>query len=426
MRTLLPTLLRSGAALLLVSGLQAGDWIRVRSADIELLTDASEKTARQTMERFARIRALLPHNATAVVPLRVYLFASEREYRAYAPAATASGFYQSGFDRDSIAMVAGPELARAAVHEFVHFVTNTRDSRQPIWLREGLAEFYSNAQFTRGGVRLGAPIREHLETLKNTPWLTPRELEVHHYEPVLYAQSWALVHMLRREPEFPAMVTDAMIEQLRRYVRSMKAETVKMPVLPALSLTVDRLRPLDALLVRGELALRTGHLAPAREIYAQAERLDPASAKVVAGLAALAEAEGDSARSKELFERSLAMDQRDASAWFQLALLTGDDAALRKAVELNPDLGEAQILLGNRAADEGDFERAIQHLERAVTLLPRKSYAWYSLAFARYKSGVLDGTRETLDLALQTATTPEQAAMAQALKEALGKEALGN
>ncbi len=79
------------------------------------------------------------------------------------------------------------------------------------------------------------------------------------------------------------------------------------------------------------------------------------------------------------------------------------------------------MILGVRATDDGDFEAALEHLGKAVRLLPRKSYAWYSLGFAQYKGGDAEGARASLEQALRTASTPEQIRMAQTLLGALGR-----
>ncbi len=280
-------------AALFISTLQAADWTRFRSGDIELLTDASEKAARQTLDRFGQIRSLLPEKAPAAIPLRVFLFASQREYRGFAPTATATGFYQSGFDRDTIAMFAATNLPRVAVHEFVHFALNTRGSIRTAWLEEGLAEFYSNVEFTRGGVRLGAPIAEHMATLAKSTWLTPEELEKPHEEPVFYAQSWLLVHMLRGREPIPQRITAELLAEARVYLKKLRPEVRKVSLSTPASVGMEPLAPVEALLVRAELALRTRRLELGRRFYEQAAREYPNQAAAVAGLGALAAAEGD-------------------------------------------------------------------------------------------------------------------------------------
>jgi tetratricopeptide (TPR) repeat protein len=102
-----------------------------------------------------------------------------------------------------------------------------------------------------------------------------------------------------------------------------------------------------------------------------------------------------------------------------LALLENDHAALEKAAQLNPNLAEAHVLLGVRATDAGDLDSALEHLEQATRLLPRKSYAWYSLGYAQVKANQREAAARSLEAALRSATTAEQTGMARTLLESL-------
>ncbi|MEP6963794.1 MAG: hypothetical protein ABI995_17090, partial [Acidobacteriota bacterium] len=108
-------------------------------------------------------------------------------------------------------------------------------------------------------------------------------------------------------------------------------------------------------------------------------------------------------------------NDRDASAWFEWAILENDQAALEKAAQLNPDFGEAHVLLGTRATDGGDLPAALAHLEQAARLMPRKSYVWYSLGYAQNKAGQREAAAVSLENALRTSTSREQAEMARTL-----------
>ena len=73
-------------------------WIRLRAANLEILSDAGERSARQALDRLEHIRQVIPAaESRGPLELRVFLFASERDYRAYAPNPATGGFYQSGF-----------------------------------------------------------------------------------------------------------------------------------------------------------------------------------------------------------------------------------------------------------------------------------------------------------------------------------------
>jgi tetratricopeptide (TPR) repeat protein len=162
----------------------------------------------------------------------------------------------------------------------------------------------------------------------------------------------------------------------------------------------------------------------ARTLYTQAAREFPNSSAAATGLGALAHAAGDREASLGHLRRALELNDRDALAWFELALVENDQALLEKAAQLNPDLAEAHVLLGVRATDDGRLDVALGHLEQATRLMPRKSYAWYSLGYAQVQCGDTTKARQSLEQALGTATTPEQRAMAATLLDSLGLDSL--
>jgi hypothetical protein len=388
--------MRTAAAILvLASSLQAADWISLKSGNIEIISDAGQKAAGQTLDRLLQIQRLLQERRDPEpVALKVFLFASARDYRATAPEPNTSGFYQSGFEGDSIATYVGaPALPRVVMHEYAHFAMHRKVPR-PDWLEEGLAEYSSNASFGKASVRVGDPIPEHLARLARGTWLTPEQMQEPRQDLLFYAQSWAVVHMLVQtkvgniEKVSPQMLPQLLAE-LHDYIPRIQAVTIKLPPLINSSAIIERISPLNALLMRAELALETQHPDLARTLYAEASRKYPDAPELASALL------------------------------FQKALLEGDQAALEKAAELNPKLGEAQLLLGERATDRGDLDAAIRHLERAADLMLRKSNAWYALGFAQQKRGDVEAARAALDQALRTATTMEQTTMARTLLESL-------
>ncbi len=404
------------AAFLLCVSAQA-DWIVLRAPGIEVYTDAPQRAARQTIDRLQQIRNLLgTRPGPEPIPLRVVLFGKKAEYISFAPSPTPAGFYHSGKERDYIITSVGVPLDRVVAHEYVHFLSNNRDTVRPAWLEEGLADFYS----TFDGKQLGAPIRDHMLRLQQNNWLTAEEINSPRaMNELFYAQSWALVHMLRREPRFPDRVTADMVIQLRQYVREMRPTPVKVPVTALVTPVPKAMSALDALLFRADLALTTGHADMARTLYSQAAREYPNSSSAATGLAVLAAAEGDREKAASELRRALDLNDRDAQALFAAAVLDNDRQALERVVEIDPNFAEAHVLLGVRATDEGDLNAGLRHLEQAVTLMPRKSYAWYSLGYAQWKKGDAVGARRSLQQALQTAASPEQRTMAATLLDSL-------
>ena len=82
------------------------------------------------------------------------------------------------------------------------------------------------------------------------------------------------------------------------------------------------------------------------------------------------------------------------------------------------DFAEAHVLLGIRATDAGDLQKALVHLRQAVRVLPRRSYIWNALAYAEQKAGDRFAAIGSARQAIRTATTAEQVRMAETLIEA--------
>ena len=91
-------------------------------------------------------------------------------------------------------------------HEYVHLVLRLNFDSLPVWLNEGLAEFWGNTIIEGERVHEGEPVSQHLQTLRQR---TPLPLAAlfavkpdsaqyseQNRATIFYAQSCALVHYL--------------------------------------------------------------------------------------------------------------------------------------------------------------------------------------------------------------------------------------
>jgi hypothetical protein len=144
--------------------------------------------------------------------IRAYLFRDERWFRDLRPVPTARGFFQSGPERDFIAVLSGPDDLRALSHEFVHASLEHTTTRRPLWLEEGVAEFYSTVTPEKDRWFIGRPIDDHVRVLRRADWLSARQLfgvakdssvyDEANRAGLFYAQSWAVVHLLYTQPGY--------------------------------------------------------------------------------------------------------------------------------------------------------------------------------------------------------------------------------
>src|SRR5262249_15587431 len=197
----------------------AAEWKRIDSPNFVVIGDVSAGQLRDVAVRFEgfaeTLGRLLSQLATATaVPTIVVVFPSDRAFTPFKmrfngkPVAM-SGLFLPRSDINYIAVVAGGESQLQVIfHEYAHLIISNVSHNVPVWLNEGLAEYYSTYEMARDGreAYLGRPIVSHLERLNDTRLLSLDELiKVEHDSPlynegqrrsVFYAQSWALTHLI--------------------------------------------------------------------------------------------------------------------------------------------------------------------------------------------------------------------------------------
>jgi Tfp pilus assembly protein PilF len=217
-------------SLLLVSALSASaesspHWLQISTDHFIVSTDASDHDARHIAAQFERMRGLfntiLPQGGVEdSAPIVVLAFKNKKEFDAVEPSAylaknslQLSGLFLRTPGRNYILLrldAEGEHPFATVYHEYTHYVTR-RAEWMPLWLSEGLAEFYQNTDIIDKDVRLGQPSGDDILYLRQNRLLPLATLfAVDHDSPyyhdeqkgsVFYAESWALVHYL--------MVSDA-------------------------------------------------------------------------------------------------------------------------------------------------------------------------------------------------------------------------
>lgn len=463
-------LARAFAAALLAAVPAAAAWLRLASANFELLTDAGEKQGREALVRLERIRSVFGGAAGAKpvpLPVRVFVFKSERAFRAFRPSESTTGFFQGGPERNYIAMHgATGETFRVIHHEYVHMVLNHSAASLPQWFEEGLAEFYSTIDKRGENVVIGAPVENHIRTLLLTPWIDAAPFgAVNKRSPLynerdtaglFYAQSWAMVHMLNMSPPYrrvlprfaellekgypPALAFEEAFHvswenavadcksyvQARRFTVAQVFHGADAPV----EIEVSPLPDSDAALAQVELLLALGRDDPAEKIIAELRKsgsLDSADGLLAQGLLALHRKKNKEA--EDLLAQARAKGSRRSEAWFESAMLARERGApreqvrelLHETVGRNPKHAEAQFLLGLMESQDGRLRDAIGPLEEAVKILPRQSYFWHALALAYHQLRRTDDARLAARRAAESAATQEQLDMARAALRMVGE-----
>ena len=430
----------------------AGDWVRLRATDVEVLTNEGADAGKDALNRLAQIRQVLAIQSGAPTrlrrPVRVFVFASDADFSAFQPARIHSpaGWYQSGPARDFIAIRG--RLSPRMYHEFAHLFQNQTSGRVPVWYGEGFSDLYSTLRISGHRAEVGEAPADRVEALKAARWLPLDELLAvnedspwyrdHAKVELFYGESWALVHMLTFDEGYRSNLAEflrrfqsggaqldalriafgkspeTIYDDLRRYVRNGRYATTTIDLPEPASIQSADPEPLSALessLLLTDLLSAVGKGAEAERRIRQLSAKYDSAPDLHEQWAAVLLAEGKPDEARRQFTRALELGSKNASAAFELAGLLRDANAdparvielLDKAIHLDPDFVQARILLGVIHEREGRYAQAAHQLEIAVRAKPDSLNAWHELAVVRFHMGekvpALNAAREARKLA---------------------------
>lgn len=135
---------------------------------------------------------------------------------------------------------------------------------------------------------------------------------------------------------------------------------------------------------------------------------------------------GDQAAAESALQRVFTVDERNAEAWQNLALVSlrrsrweeARDRA-RRALDLNPGLGPAWSYLGSALFNLGEREEGLEAWRKAVEIDPRDFDALYNIALTAAGLGHPDVAREALERFLREAPRERYAADLAEVRELL-------
>jgi protein O-GlcNAc transferase len=151
----------------------------------------------------------------------------------------------------------------------------------------------------------------------------------------------------------------------------------------------------DTLLAQAEQAYAAGELVTARRLLERALALAPERADLLRERARIEWTLGDPAAAATC-RAALARAPADVAAWNLLGEILnptdppGAGAAWWQALSLDPDNAEASFHLGNHNREQGEFDAAIIHYERALRRAPGHSGVLNNLGLALEATGQAD------------------------------------
>ncbi len=449
-------------------------WIEVHTASFTLFSEAGERKTREIGEDLERLRDALSQlspglTLSSPTPTYIFVFKDAPSFQAYQRTYNGkpvdSGGYFLGRQLANYVAINGDQHGdeRAIIyHEYLHYLMHTNFAALPLWLNEGLAEYYSTFQVARDEARIGLPIPEHILWLRQHALIpfatlfavTDKSPEYNETDRRggFYAESWALVHYMisgnperrRQASEYLRLVqagtppdqifakafgTDPAVlqQELQQYVRKKLFDYTRLPIRREASVAAD-VKPMaraDVLYRLGDLLANLGddHAADAAEYFRAALALQPDHGQALAGLGFLAEQAGRKDEARSFYEKAAKLAPDDVRVQYLYANNLIDDpgpdslrkarAALTRAVALRPDFGEAWARLGyTYQAEESLPPEAIQALETAHRLLPARMDVAHNLSLAYARTGQTAKAEDLIEHVLVPQATPEEIASA--------------
>jgi hypothetical protein len=170
--------------------LSAAQWVRVETPNFVVFGEVGEKRTRDVAAEFERFREalgrVLAGAATrAAVPTTIVVFDSSKSFAPYRPryndkTVELAGMFSSERDINRVALAIDnrEQGLRTIFHEYVHLVVSNVTTGMPIWLNEGLAEYYSTFLVTDDGktATMGTVIEPHVVLLNQERLLPLQDL----------------------------------------------------------------------------------------------------------------------------------------------------------------------------------------------------------------------------------------------------------
>jgi Flp pilus assembly protein TadD len=445
-------------------------WVTLTAGEFRIYSNASARATTDIATDLLRMREALGKVTRLEVrsprPTYVFVFRNERSFAPYRDAifgqkgASVSGGFLSGRLANFIVLDGGTEggVDRVVYHELTHYFVRNTLAGLPLWLDEGLAEYYSTFGVSGEKVSIGRPILDHVYWLRAHPLLPLQQhFAVGHQSPEynedsrkgsFYAQSWALVHYLfsdaarqRQLGKFLAAVGAgttqeeafrtafggdyaALEHELRAYLKRPAIGFVNYKLAELAVPELEAMRPVsrdELLYALGSLhAWNRGTQADGEALLNEAVRLNPKHAEAHATLGFLRMARGDRAGATALFEQAIALGSRDATIYllYGHSLVEDNPSAeetlrarqlFERAAQLDPNDARAWAGVGMTyvRAEEGDVTPGIVALEKSLSLAASEEDAALNLIQLYAHTGRRDDAQRIYDTILARSSNPE-------------------
>jgi tetratricopeptide (TPR) repeat protein len=408
----------------------AETWVKVQSPHFTVVSNGTEKQARQVAVGFEQIHTVF----TTVIPgmrtdssAETIVFATKDEntFAELMPAekkyvSHLGGLFSEGWERDYVMVRLDiPDENRNIVyHEYIHKILHLNFTRLPVWVDEGLAEFFGNTWMRSDGIFIGAPSPRLAELRSGTTYPIETLLKVDRASPyyrdagkagMFYAESWGLTHFLMLGPGMAqGQKMNMYLASLQKGADADKAFNDSFGDRNELeknfraysnrflysALHADKIQKIDPSIFLGGPMTPSETDAVIGGFYTRQRELDLAEKRLNASLAADSKSalghenraflyfiQGQDDEAQKEFETALALDPHNYLAVYYEAMmkyhgkkdadsLSQLDAAMTRVVQLNPRFAPALIVRSQIYVQQGKLQDAYNTSIQAQKLEP--------------------------------------------------------
>jgi tetratricopeptide (TPR) repeat protein len=456
------------------------NWIEIKSPHYTIYSNAGEHDGRRVATQFEEIRALFEQSFPKLrvdfgKPSIVYVLKDENSLKLLMPtygqnknSMKLAGFYQLSNDKNFAVVRAdvtgtGANPYHVMYHEWAHGLFRLNYRGLPMWLDEGLAEYWGGSDIDNKEGRVGMADPAQLRVLRQNAFLPISTLvsidassplyNTKDHAGMFYAESWAIVHYFSLAPEVrdqrlldkylaALQATDDPIEaanrsfgdlkelgeKLEAYARQPAFLYQRMSVKSNISerdFVARRLSTAEGLVAQADYLVHTNHLPEAIEILHEAEKLGAQTPHLHDELGYYHFVKADFDNSLKEFDLAIAEDSNDATAYYYKASIpyrkSGYDrettpqiiANLQKVISLQPNFAPAHAFLCIAYTQSAETKpKAFAEAKKAMDLEPGNLAYFIDAGRALIATNDLANAKKVADTAQKLATWPRDRAMA--------------
>jgi tetratricopeptide (TPR) repeat protein len=456
----------------------APQWVEVGSAHFTVVSDAGEKQARHVLDQLERMRwvfqKLNPNaNVDPAEPIEVLAAKNTKTFQTMEPAAylgngklELAGYFLRIQDRNFILLrldVDEEQHPFATVyHEYTHLQFRRAAEWMPIWLNEGIAEFFQNTQVREKDVLIGQPDANEILFLRSQrciplPVLFKVDASSPYYHEedkgtIFYAESWALTHYLEindfdkhthklqdylqlmSQHEDPVTGAEKAFGDLKKLQSDLETYiqmgVYKQFMLNSAAAPIDEssykartITQADADADRAEILANVQREKEARDLITAILNTDPNNAAARETMGEIEARAGNFEEARKWYSEAVKLDPKSYLANYYFAAISmqsghSDDSAiepsLRSAIENNPNFAPAyERLAVCLSMQHKDPDEAFRLIKTAVKLDPGNFAFRLNAANVLVTMRKYDDAIAVLGVAVKLARNQQQTAMAE-------------